>query len=243
LILSWLVLTAVLQFGLGKKMRRRAQARVAVLLAVPFASFIAWRRFAGQIHTLRCASEAVELVSVRRTTRLETQRVQGIVGAGGISFEGEVVVWKKILLVVDGELHAVGFDKETNAVCYSLLRQTCSHAWGLPFGGELEPPYAGAELHPDEYIEALEHVRRYFLSLTRKYFSTGALMVLGSGAALSAVAQRILQGGNVPHFTFRAVIWLSVLLLMGLVLAFRAVRQIPVVSRIRHVEDRLRGAV
>jgi hypothetical protein len=57
------------------------------------------------------------------------------------------------------------------------------------------------------------------------------------------LAQRIFQGGNIPHFTCRAVIWLSVLLLMGLVLAFRALRQMPVVSRIRLVEDRLRGAV
>lgn len=243
LVLSWIALTVVLQWGLGNQLRRRARARLAVALAVPLTGWITYRRYAGQVHTLRCTEREVEFISVRGVTTLDAGRVQGIVGAGGISFEGAAVIWKRILLVVDGELHTVGFDKDTNAACYALLRQTCGHAWGLPFGGELEPPFAGAELHPDEYVEALEHVRRHVLSLTRKYFSTGSLMVLGSGVALSAVVQRLLHGEHVPHFTFRAMIWLIVLLLMGLVLAFRAVRQFLVVNRIRHIEDRLRGQV
>jgi hypothetical protein len=243
LVVAWLMIALVLQVGAGRKGGRRARARIATLIALPVAGLVAMRRYRGQMHTLRCTEDTIELVSDRHTTRIEASRVQGLVGAGGVSFEGEVVIWKKILLVVDGELHAVAFDRETNALCYSMLRKVCSHAWGLPFGGELEPPPAGPELHPDDYATALEHIRRYFLSFTRKCFSTGALMVLGSGVALSVVASKVLQGEDLPRLAYRAAVWLGVLLIMGLVLSIWSLRQFPILTKIRNIEDRLRGAI
>lgn len=243
LVVSWLVVALVLQVGAGRKGGRRMRARIATLLALPVAGLVAVRHYRGQIHTLRCSDDTIELVSDRQTTRIDAQRVQGVVGAGGISFEGEVVIWKKILLVVDGELHTVAFDPETNASCYAIVRKACAHAWGLPFGGDLEPPPAGPELHPDDYATALEHIRRYFLGFTRKCFSTGALMVLGSGIALSVVASKVLQGEDLPRIAYRATIWLGVLLIMGLVLSIWSLRQFPTLTKIRNIEDRLRGAI
>jgi hypothetical protein len=204
--------------------------------------FLAVRKFAFGYHRLTCDGDAICLQNSWRQIRLEPHCVQALVGAGGVNFDSsDAIVWRSIVLIFAGQRYTISFDKVTNAICYQRLREVCRHAWGLPFQGKLETPLAGPELDPDDYADSLRHVRRVYLMLTQQAMFSGLLMLGGSIAAGIGMAAHM-QGGF-GRGRMRLYFWLVVTGVVGLLLTYRAIRQIPVLFSIRTIERRLREAI
>lgn len=234
--LTWAVTVFLAHVTLPQAPRARRLARMAIVVALPLASLMAARRFAMLYHRLVCRDGMLSLESSLRKVEVACHDVQGIIGAGGPSFDGEMVVWKSLVLIVEGRPHAIFFNQETNASTYGVLRQHCEHAWGVPFTGTLEPPVAGPELSPDDYVDALRHVRAYYVRHTQQALVTGLLMILGGAAIGGWLVVNVIGAGRRGA---RAIIWALLVFFIGLMMVSRAIRQIPVCRRIRHVEERL----
>lgn len=235
-VVAWLVVVALLYFVWPGKMRPRPRNRIAITVALPVALGLAVRRYLVQYHRLASDGELLSLQNSLRTVTLDPLQVQGIVGAGGINFDSnDTLVWKHLVLIADGRRYVITFDKDTNAEAYQQLRLLCVHAWGVPYEGTLETPLAGPELDPEEYVEALRHVRRYYLLHTQKSAVVGLLLIGGSvatglGIAFAAAAVK---------FRPKLYFWLSLIGFVGLLVTVRAIRQVPVLLSIRNVERRL----
>ncbi|HTN74403.1 MAG TPA: hypothetical protein VL096_04120 [Pirellulaceae bacterium] len=236
-LLFWVGMMALL--SLLPRQRWKIRVRVAAAVALPAAAILAARKYGYTFHTLSLSSEQIELQSPLRKVQLNPLQVDGILGVEGISFQlTELVAWRKLMLVVDGQAHTISFDQQTNAVCYELLRDSCVHAWGVPYGGELEMPAAGPELGADEYADSLAHVQRRFLTITQKALFTGCLLIVGSVVGALAVWNNI--GG--PRNPGNRILSLGVLAIAGLILVIRAVKQVGVLRRVRNIASRLREA-
>src|SRR5690606_41608905 len=110
------------------------------------------------------------------------------------------------------------------------------HAWGVPYEGTLETPLAGPELDPEEYVEALRHVRSYYMLHTQKSAFVGLLLMGGSVAVGTGMA----FGAAAVRFRPKLYFWLIAIGFVGLLVTVRAIRQVPVLLSIRNVERRLR---
>lgn len=235
-VVAWLVVGGLLYFLWPGKLRPRPRNRIAIAVALPVALGLAVRRYLRQYHRLTSDGEWLSLQNNFRTVTLDPLQVQGIVGAGGINFDSnDTLVWKHLVLIADGRRHVFSFDKDTNAEAYQQLRVLCIHAWGLPYEGTLETPLAGPELDPEEYVDALRHVRRYYRLHTQKSAVVGLLLIGGSVATGLGIAFSVAAAKFRPKLYF----WLLLIGFVGLLVTVRAVRQVPVLLSIRNVERRL----
>lgn len=235
-VVAWLVVGALLYFLWPGKMRPRPRNRIAITVALPVALGLAVRRYLRQYHCLTSDGEWLSLQNSFRTLTLDPLQVQGIVGAGGLNFDSnDTLVWKHLVLIADGRRHVFSFDKDTNAEAYQQLRLLCIHAWGVPYEGTLETPLAGPELDPEEYVDALRHVRRYYRLHTQKSAVVGLLLIGGSVATGLGLA----FGAAAAKFRPKLYFWLILIGFIGLLVMVRAVRQVPVLLSIRNVERRL----
>lgn len=237
-VLIWLALMVLALVAMPKRGPRaigRASPIVAIVTS-PFALFLAVRRFATQFHTLSYGNDVIELKSLWRSVKIDALQVDGLIGASGVKYSaGEMVIWRSLVLVVEGRAYTVSFDKDSNALCYEELREICVHAWGLPHGGSLAPPVAGPELSMDEYTLALAHLRKHFLRLTQKSLVTGLLMTGGSAAVIGVMLSNL----NAGRLNMRIMFWIGVMGLVGLVLTIHALKQLLVAWKIREVQRRL----
>lgn len=233
----WILVTVLLVFLPPGKLGRRQRIRVANVVALTAAVGMAVRRYLRQYHHLGSDGELLSLQNSFRTVTIDPLQVQGIVGAGGINFDSnDTLVWKHLVLIADGRRHVVSFDKDTNAEAYHQLRSLCVHAWGVPYEGTLETPLAGPELDPEEYVDALRHVRRYYRLHTQKSAVVGLLLIGGSIATSLGLAFTAWGVKFRPKLYF----WLALIGFVGLLVTVRAIRQVPVLLSIRNVERRLR---
>jgi hypothetical protein len=237
-LVTWASLSVALRMtvpGIGWK---RSQ-RIARTIALPTAILLAARRYLRQYYQLRFTGDDLEIASPWGTTRIDPQRVQGIVGAGGVNLNfSEAIVWRTLVLVAAGRRYVLTFEPAMNSMCYWRLREICPHAWGIPFQGALETPPAGPELDPEEYVDALAHVRSYYLQYTQKSLVTGLLMMAG-GTTLALLLLINLQRGGSPRLIFGVVL----IAFVGLLLTIRTIRQLPVLFSLRRVQQRLKEAM
>src|SRR5688500_3749924 len=99
-VIAWPGLILAMRSGVGPRVRFKIAVRIATVLTVPLAGYLAWRRFAGHIHTVRFTGEQIDLVSGLKTVDLDPLDVQGVLGVGGMNASmGEMVVWKRIVIV------------------------------------------------------------------------------------------------------------------------------------------------
>lgn len=235
----WLAMTLLLQISVGGRPWRQRN-RAAVLVAVPMGLLLAARRFTVQYYVLRASDERIELRNALGQVSLDPLEVQGLIGAGGMALSmTESVVWRYVVLLARGKRYVVSFDPETNHSCYGQLRSFCQHAWCIPFDGKLETPLAGAELDPEEYIDALRQVHSYYWLHTFSTVFNGVLMLVGGGVALYVVANGKLNLRRAG----KLYLWLGVIAFLGLLLLLRAARQVPVLSSIKRAERGLREAL
>jgi hypothetical protein len=239
-LVTWASLSVVLRMTVPGIGWRRSQ-RIARLIAFPTAALLAARRYLKQYYQLRWSGDDLELVSVWGTMRVDPHRVQGIVGAGGVNLNfSEAIVWRTLVLVADGRRYVLTFEPAMNSMCYWRLREICLHAWGIPFQGALETPRAGPELDTEEYVDALAHVRSYYLQYTQKSLVTGLLMMAGGVTLALAIWFNVKQGG--PGIS-KLVFGLVLVSFVGLLLTIRTIRQLPVLYSLRKVQQRLREAI
>jgi hypothetical protein len=90
-------------------------------------------------------------------------------------------------------------------------------------------------LEPEEYLEALRHVRRHYRRHTQKSVIVGLLLMggciaTGLGLAYTDVLIRVRH---------KLYFWLVLIGFVGLLVMVRAVRQVPVLLSIRNAERRL----
>lgn len=237
----WIATSLVAQLALPKQFRWRKHRPIAVVVALPMAALLATRRFVWQYHRLTADDDSIVLKNLLGQVRLAPDEVQGIVGTGGANLQtSETDVWKEIVLLTRGRRYRISFDKHSNELCYEQLRELCPHAWGIPYRGRLETPIAGPELDPDDYVESLKTLRSFYLLYTQKTLFNGLLLVVGSLIAGAVLAQSMpLNGRGVV----RLYVWLLIVAFVGLIMAIRALKQIPVLLKVRYTEQRLREAL
>lgn len=235
----WLATILTLQFS-APQMRWRMRNRVALAVGLSTATVMAIRRYAVQYYLLSASDEEVVLRSSAREVRLDPLEIQGIVGAGGMNLRfNDALVWKYVVLLTRGKRYVVSFDQATNETTYEVLRDYCAHAWGVPYEGQLQTPVAGAELDPEEYVDALRQVHGFYRLHTVKSLFNGLLMMLGAGVAIFVLATNLPQARRAARLYFSLI----VVAFLGLLMAIRAVRKVPVLMTIKRTELRLREAI
>jgi len=237
-IALWMATILVLQELLLPQLTPPQRAGSALLVALPGALMASWRRYCGRYHTITLSPGLLEFHRGTRVEQISPSEVRALLGLGGISLDGgEIVVWKKLILLTEDGNRPVALGADENASCYDHLRQMCPLAWCAPFRGDLEWPHAEVQpFEPGDMSFSLAILRRYYARQMAKTFFLAVGWTLGSIAASVCVLTHAEFNGDVA----KGLAWLVVFVIVGIFLLAIVVRQFPVLLRIRRAEHALR---
>ena len=223
-VVLWVALVAALQFWLLPGETNPRRAALAAAVAVPASLGVAAWGFVRGYHTILVFSDVMELRRGVGSDEVVLSDVLGLVGPGGISLDGgELLVWKRVVVLTDDRRWSVSLTPAGNAALYRALRVHCRWAWGIPFRGSIEPP--------EEEAAARTALRR------SAAFSAGN----SSGRCSSArpwppAARRagawLLSRPGLDDTRLKAVAWLVVGLVAGFLVLANAGRELRTLRRI-----------
>jgi hypothetical protein len=223
-VVLWMALIAALQFWLLPGATNLQRGALAATIAVPAALGMAVWRFVRVHHTILVFPEVLELRHVVGSDVVVLSDVLGLIGLGGISLDGgELLVWKRVVILTDNRRWSVSLTPAGNAALHRALRSHCRWAWGLPFRGSIEPPEEEAAARA-----APHSLGRFYRRQCLRSLLLGLILAVGCAAGGAGLRSR----PGLDATRLKAVAWLIVGLVVGFLLLANAGRELRTLRRI-----------